>query len=205
MRALPHAGRAGRSQIEASVVGLEALALGENAKARSAPTNGGSIYLRRSDLRSTIFFLLAIFPSGCSRCSFRRTPCWLLRRMLASVALRTSIGSRRMSAPSSSSKSNAYRNACGSFRRRRSTWKTATPRSSQHTTSPSIRHERTLRWLTASTISGKRLDQSLPRLSQQPDAHRIAPGHEPVAVVLDLVNPVCTAGACRRAMVGRVR
>ena len=30
-------------------------------------------------------------PSGCS---FRRTPCRLLRRMLASVALRTSIGSR---------------------------------------------------------------------------------------------------------------
>src|SRR6476620_11644213 len=28
--------------------------------------------------------------------------------------------------------------------------------------------------------------------SQQPDAHRIAPGHERVAVVLDLVNPVCT-------------
>ena len=27
-----------------------------------------------------------------------------------------------------------------------------------------IRHERTLRWFTASTISGKRLDQSLPRL-----------------------------------------
>ena len=24
----------------------------------------------------------------------------------------------------------------------------------------------------------------------QPDAHRIAPGHQPVAVVLDLVNPV---------------
>jgi hypothetical protein len=25
--------------------------------------------------------------------------------------------------------------------------------------------------------------------SQQPDARRIAPGHEPVAIVLDLVNP----------------
>jgi hypothetical protein len=29
----------------------------------------------------------------------------------------------------------------------------------------------------------------------QPDAHRVATGHEPVAVVLDLVNPV---GAGRR-------
>ena len=29
----------------------------------------------------------------------------------------------------------------------------------------------------------------------QPDAHRVAPGHEPEAVVLDLVNPV---GAGRR-------
>ena len=36
-------------------------------------------------------------PSGCSRCSFSRTPGRLLRRMLASVALRTSIGSLRRS------------------------------------------------------------------------------------------------------------
>ena len=46
-------------------------------------------------------------PSGCSRCSFRRTPGRLLRRMLASVAFRTSIGSRRMSVPSNSSRSKA--------------------------------------------------------------------------------------------------
>ena len=39
----------------------------------------------------------------------------------------------------------------------------ATPLSSQHTTSPSIRQERTVRWFTASTTSGKRADQSLPR------------------------------------------
>jgi hypothetical protein len=42
-------------------------------------------------------------PSGCSRCSFRRTPDRLLRRMLAKVALRTSIGSLRRSVPFSSS------------------------------------------------------------------------------------------------------
>jgi hypothetical protein len=39
----------------------------------------------------------------------------------------------------------------------------ATPRSSQQTTSPSIRQERTLRWFTASTTRGNRSDQSLPR------------------------------------------
>jgi len=33
-------------------------------------------------------------------------------------------------------------------------WKVASPRSSQHTTSPSIRQDRTLRWFTASTTSG---------------------------------------------------
>ena len=33
---------------------------------------------------------------------------------------------------------------------------------------------------------------------QQPDAHGIAPGHQPIAVVLDLVNPV----RARRRFVG---
>ena len=36
-------------------------------------------------------------PQLCSRCSLKRMPCRALRKMLASVALRTSIGSRRMS------------------------------------------------------------------------------------------------------------
>ena len=38
-----------------------------------------------------------------------------------------------------------------------------TPCASQRTTSPSIRQDLTLRWFTASTTSGKRSDQSLPR------------------------------------------
>jgi hypothetical protein len=42
-------------------------------------------------------------------CSLRRTPGRVLRKMLARVALRTSIGSRRRSAPFSSSRSNAKR------------------------------------------------------------------------------------------------
>jgi hypothetical protein len=48
---------------------------------------------------------------SCSRCSLSRIPCLAFRKMLASVALRTSIGSRRKSAPFSSSRSKAYRNA----------------------------------------------------------------------------------------------
>src|SRR4029077_13156294 len=42
-------------------------------------------------------------------CSFKRTPWRLLRKMLASVAFRTSIGSRRMSVPSSSNRSEGAR------------------------------------------------------------------------------------------------
>ena len=48
--------------------------------------------------------LKTVSPQSCSRCSLRRMPNRLLRRMLASVALRTSSGSRRRSVPSSSSK-----------------------------------------------------------------------------------------------------
>ena len=47
----------------------------------------------------------------------------LARSMLASVALRTSMGSRRRSSPFSSNRSKAYRNACGSFRLWRRSWK----------------------------------------------------------------------------------
>ena len=59
----------------------------------------------------------------------------------------SSIGSRLISRPSSSSRSKANRKARASLRRRRSVEKIARPLSSQHTTSPSIRPERTLRWL----------------------------------------------------------
>ncbi len=51
------------------------------------------------------------------------------------------------------------------------------PSPSQHTTSPSIKQDRTLRWLTASTTRGNRVVQSLP---DQPNAQDcLAPGHEP--------------------------
>src|SRR6476646_6144930 len=40
----------------------------------------------------------AVRPQSCARGSFRRSPWWLLRRILAKVALRTSSGSRRICA-----------------------------------------------------------------------------------------------------------
>ena len=52
-------------------------------------------------------------PLRCSRRSFRRTPTRLLRRSWPASPYVTSIGSRRMSAPSSSSRSKAWRNAPG--------------------------------------------------------------------------------------------
>jgi len=113
---------------------------------------------QRMQLRGSLQPHLAGVPEdnvtlGCSRCSFRRTPCLALRRMLANVALRTSIGSRRRSVPFSSSWSKAYRNACGSFRRVAEQVECSHSSASQHTTSPSIRQQRTLRWFTASTIA----------------------------------------------------
>ena len=82
----------------------------------------------------------------------------------------------------------------------------ANPRSSQHTTSPSTRQERTLRWFTAPTTRGIALRPVVAPPGDQPDAHRVAPGHEPEHVVLDLVNPVGAGrGACRLRMGDRVR
>src|SRR4051794_34945391 len=125
-------------------------------------------------------------PSGCSRCSFRRRPGRLLRRMLASVALRTSFGSRRRSAPFSSSRSKAYRNAYGSFRLWRRSWNEVTPIASQHTLAvdqagPHLEivhghdHERVA------------LRPVIAPAGDQTDAHRVATGHQPEAIVLDLV------------------
>ena len=64
-----------------------------------------------------------------------------------------------------------------------------------------MRQDFTLRWFTASTISGKRLDQSLPRRvsSRMPTGSRRAIRR--IAVVLDLVNPV---RARRRFVGGRI-
>jgi hypothetical protein len=84
-----------------------------------------------------------------------------------------------------------------------STWNAATPLSSQQTTSPSIRQERTFRWLTACTTSGNRGGGPIVApTGDQPDAHGATPSHEAVAVVLDLVNP---SGPGRRLSAGEGR
>jgi hypothetical protein len=62
----------------------------------------------------------------------------------------------------------------------------ARPRSSQHTISPSIGQDRTLRWFTASTMSANRFAQSFSRLvsSRMPTGSRRVISR-PVAVVLE--------------------
>ena len=74
----------------------------------------------------------------------------------------------------------------------------ARPCASQHTNSPSIRHERTL---TVHRLNHQRetVRPVVAAAGDQPDADRIATRHETIAVVLDLVNP---AGSGRRT-VGR--
>ncbi len=63
----------------------------------------------------------------------------------------------------------------------------------QHTTSPSIRQERTLRWFTASTTSGNRSDQSLPR--------RVISRMPPLAGLAQVLQE--PGGSCREAGGGR--
>jgi hypothetical protein len=134
-------------------------------------------------------------PQSCSRCSLRRTPCRLFRRMLASVALRTSSGSRRRSAPGDRRRTGrpAARSAVGGVR--------GTPippaRRSHHLAVDQARPHREM-------VHGLDHEREADRpvvasARDQPDADGVAPGHEPVAVVLDLVNPV---EAGRRAVGG---
>src|SRR5205085_8561116 len=96
---------------------------------------------------------------------------------LESKPLRSSIGSRRKSRPSSSSKSNAQRTALASAPRRRIRSKTASPFSSQTMASPSIRQERTGSLPTAIAIKGKRDEKSFFRRGQSAarQHHRAGP------------------------------
>ena len=74
--------------------------------------------------------------------------------MLASVALRTSIGSRRRSVAVELQQVEGEQEGVGLVPPMAEQVERASPCSSQHTTSPSIRHDRTSRWFTASTTSG---------------------------------------------------
>jgi hypothetical protein len=85
-----------------------------------------------------------------------------LARIDASVALRTSSGSRRRSSPFNSIRSKANRNTLSLARWCRMRSNEATPLSSQATASPSMMQERERKRASASTISGKRWVRSLP-------------------------------------------
>ena len=130
-------------------------------------------------------YLARMLASGCSMCSFRRTPAG----SCAGCSPRSSCAPRSARAAGPSRFSSNRRNACGSFRRCRRNWKVARPRSPTHylaidQTQPhlevvhGLRHQRiALRPVVAPA-------------GDQPDAYRIAPGQQPETVVLDLVNPV---------------
>ena len=81
---------------------------------------------------------------------------------IARMRLRSSIGVRRRSSPSSSRRSNAQSTAAASWRYPWIRSKTASPLSLQTTASPSIRHDRTGSTVRAATICGKRFEKLLP-------------------------------------------
>jgi hypothetical protein len=65
---------------------------------------------------------------------------------------------------------------------------------SQQTTSPIDQAWAHLEVFDASATSGKRIRPVIAPPGEQPDTHGVPPGHEPVAVVLDLMQPGVSAG-----------
>ena len=131
------------------------------------------------------------------KCSFKTRPCCGLRRSRASRCLRCSIGTRRKSSPSISSRSKAHRIALAWLRERRINSNTARPLSSQAMASPSIKQERPGSAATAAVASGNRLVKSFPLrvISRTPAASRPKPSscrHEPC-----LPSPAVGRGAGR--------
>jgi hypothetical protein len=98
---------------------------------------------------------------------------------------RSSIGRRRRSWPSSSSKSNAQSTALADAPWRRIRSKMATPFSSQTIASPSIRHDRTGSLPTAVAIKGKRDEKSFPArvISRTPALSRRARMRKPSCLI----------------------
>ena len=105
-----------------------------------------------------------------------------------------SIGSLRRSVSLSDSKSNAYRHTIGSLRRCRMRSKSASPRSSQTTASPSIRNALALIALAAVVISGYRAVQSKPLRVMTRDAGGVTLHHHAKTVVFDLMQPAGPVG-----------
>jgi hypothetical protein len=119
------------------------------------------------------------------------------QQQLHKPSLRSSIGKRRKSCPSSSSKSKAQSTAAWSRRKERSSSKTASPSSSLTMTSPSIRHER------AGSRNRRRNEREscteiVAVTAVEPHVGGVAPRHDAEAVVLDLARP----GPLRGALAG---
>ena len=114
---------------------------------------------------------------------------WLLRRMLASVALRTSTSVRVLDpshpAPAGEGVEERLGVVPASAKHMEGSH---TPLVTAHEPPPSIRQDRILKWFTASTTSGKRTDQSLPRRVMSPDADELCTRHKAIAVMLNLMN-----------------
>jgi hypothetical protein len=115
-----------------------------------------------------------------------------------SNTLRRSIGSRRRSLPSSSSRVEGARDDAPAVAALAQLWKTATPSSSQQIASPSISPERA-----HGLHDPREAEAPVDAVAgEQLQAGSVTARHQPVAVVLDLVNPTGTAP---RRSEGKVR
>ena len=114
--------------------------------------------------------------------------------MLASVALRTSIGSRRRSVAVQLQQVEGVQERLGlvpsmaqKLERSHSLLVTAHHLAVDHA-GP---HLEVVHGFHDKRVAARPV---VPSAGDQPDAHRVAPGHEPVAVVLDLVDPIGARG-----------
>ena len=119
------------------------------------------------------------------KCALNAIPARLLRKSDFRVLLRVSIGMRRKSSPSSSSRSKAQRTAASLGRCPRMRSNTARPLWSVTIASPSIRQERAGSAATAATICGKRFEKLLPFLvnSRTPPSARRAMMRNPSCLI----------------------
>src|SRR6266540_5774332 len=110
--------------------------------ARAAGLVARAAALRHDALEAEFAVVIKHDVAGAIEVLAELQPGLALTSRRASAALRSSIGSRRRSRPSSSIRSEEKRKTAPPFARRRSYSKIATPASSQHTASPSTRQER---------------------------------------------------------------
>jgi hypothetical protein len=118
------------------------------------------------------------------RARFCRCEARALRSKLAKVCLRTSSGSRRKSLPSSSKRSKATRKTSGSWLRHPTLVAAHRLAVNQAAAHLQLVHSPDNERVTGGPV--------MPVAGQQPDANRqgIASGHQPIAVMLDFMNPI---------------